>query len=171
MIVTVFLPVALIVLIGGAFSVGAQKAGSNSGCAVSDRFPQEVLQWCSLITAESQENDVHPDLLASLIWLESGGNPEAYSHSGAVGLMQIMPRDGLAESFECPKGPCFKDRPTMGDLKDPDFNVEYGTRLLGSLIKQNNGDLRAALRLYGPMDVGYRYADTILSIFEQYGNP
>ena len=65
-----------------------------TGCRISSKFPQSILQWCDLITAKAEQTGLEPDLIAALIWQESGGNPLAYSSSGAVGLMQVMPRDG-----------------------------------------------------------------------------
>jgi len=44
-------------------------------------------------------------LIAAVILQESGGDPSAYSSSGAVGLMQVMPRDGIAAEFMCVNGP------------------------------------------------------------------
>jgi hypothetical protein len=76
-------------------------------CQVSSAFPESILRWCDQITKFSEKNDLDPDLIAALILQESGGNPSAYSKSGAVGLMQVMPRDGLAASFSCINGPCF----------------------------------------------------------------
>jgi soluble lytic murein transglycosylase-like protein len=84
-----------------------------------------------------------------------------------VGLMQVMPRDGLAASFECINGPCFASRPTIEELQDPSFNVEYGVRMLAGLNARLGG-LREALKAYGPMDVGYSYADKVLAIYENY---
>lgn len=146
----------------------SSAAKASGDCQVSDRFPKDVRQWCELITAQATRNGLEPDLVAALIWQESGGNPAAYSHSGAVGLMQIMARDGLAAKFICANGPCFQDRPTMAKLKDPEFNVTYGTRMLANLVKKY-GSLRDALKAYGPMDVGYSYADKVLSLFKRYG--
>jgi hypothetical protein len=99
-----------------------------------------------------------PNLIAAVMLQESGGQHLAYSHSGAVGLMQVMPRDGIAQKFMCKNGPCFTNRPTISELEDPDFNVAYGTGMLAGL---NNrfGNIRDALKSYGPMDVGYSYAD------------
>jgi soluble lytic murein transglycosylase-like protein len=82
--------------------------------------------------------------------------------------MQVMPRDGIARNFKCPNGPCFAKRPTIAQLKDPDFNVEYGARMLANLVKRQ-GSLRDALKAYGPMDVGYYYADKVLGLYEKYG--
>ena len=108
-------------------------------------------------------------MIAALIWQESGGNPVAYSSSGAVGLMQVMPRDGLAANFICANGPCFASRPTIEELQDPKFNVKYGTAMLAGLLERS-GSLRDALKSYGPMDVGYYYADKVLAIYQKYGD-
>ena len=136
-------------------------------CQVSEKYPVKVRRWCDLITQYSLKNNLDPDMLAGLIWLESGGNPSAYSHSGAVGLMQVMPRDGLAAEFVCKNGPCFRDRPTINELENPEFNISFGSKMLSGLI-QRRGSLRDALKSYGPMDVGYSYADRVISIFHQY---
>jgi soluble lytic murein transglycosylase-like protein len=146
----------------------AVEAVSPAECRVSQQFPQDILQWCELITAKAEQTGLAPDLIAGLIWQESGGDPLAYSHSGAVGLMQIMPRDGLAANFTCVNGPCFASRPTIQELQDPEFNITYGTKMLAGLVK-SSGSLREALKAYGPMDVGYYYADKVLAIYNQYG--
>ena len=99
--------------------------------------------------------------------MESGGDEAAYSSSGAVGLMQVMPRDGIAATFECINGPCFASRPTIEELLQPEFNVEYGSQMLAGLVS-NLGSPREALKAYGPMDVDYSYADRVLSIYDNY---
>jgi soluble lytic murein transglycosylase-like protein len=83
--------------------------------------------------------------------------------------MQVMPHDGLAASFNCVNGPCFKDRPSTTELKDPEFNVSYGTKMLAGLVNKR-GNLREALKSYGPMNVGYYYADKVLGIYQRYGS-
>jgi hypothetical protein len=138
-------------------------------CQVSSLYPPKITRWCDLITQYSTKHNLDPDLVAALIWLESGGNELAYSHSGAVGLMQVMPRDGLAASFMCANGPCFQDRPSSDELRNPENNIAFGTRYLASLL-QRNGNLREALRSYGPIDAGYSYSDKVLNIFNQYKN-
>lgn len=150
--------------------INQSKLPPLSKCTVSENYPQSIRQWCQLITSYASKNNLHPDLLAGLIWQESGGNPVAYSKSGAVGLMQVMPKDGLAAAFTCPNGPCFKDRPTIAQLQDPEFNIAYGSRMLSDLVSQH-GSLREALKRYGPMDVGYYYADKVLAIYQTYGQP
>ncbi len=142
---------------------------TSQQCAVSSKFPDRVLRWCGLITRYARERNLEPDLIAALILQESGGNPDAYSHSGAVGLMQIMPRDGLAAGFTCINGPCFSNRPSTAELQDPEYNIKYGTQMLAGLQKKY-GSLREALKAYGPMDMGYGYADIVLNHFQRYSN-
>lgn len=136
-------------------------------CSVSDRFPEKILQWCDLISNYADRHNINPDLIAAIIWQESGGKPQAYSKSGAVGLMQVMPRDGLAAGFMCANGPCFTDRPSIKELQDPEFNIRYGTRMLVGLINRH-GNTRDALKSYGPGQVGYYYADIVLDIYKEY---
>lgn len=143
-----------------------KPAESDDGdCAVSGSFAESIRQWCGLITRYAREAGLEPNLVAALIVQESGGNAQAYSHSGAVGLMQVMPRDGLAASFMCVNGPCFANRPSMAELYDPEFNISYGTRMLAGLVNKR-GSLRDGLMAYGPMNVGYYYADKVLGIYE-----
>lgn len=146
--------------------VRSESRGGNDSCSLNNRFADSVLTWCSLIEEYAGQNDLDPALVAALITQESGGDPEAYSHSGAVGLMQIMPRDGLAASFMCIAGPCFSSRPTIEELKDPEYNIAYGTQMLSGLI-QKHGSIRDALKSYGPINVGYYYADLVLGIFQR----
>lgn len=150
-----------------AAEMEVQATAEPSTCQVSLSYPLEVLQWCEVITEQAFAAELAPDLIAAVMLEESGGDASAYSSSGAVGLMQVMPRDGLAAAFECINGPCFASRPTIEELLEPRFNVEYGSRMLAGLISRL-GDLREALKAYGPMDVGYRYADTVLAIYENY---
>ena len=140
-----------------------QPPAAPDACSLSGNYPQSVVQWCGLIETYSAQNGLEANLVAAVMLQESAGNPNAYSKSGAVGLMQVMPRDGLAASFMCVNGPCFSNRPSSNELFDPEFNVSYGTRMLAGLV-QRHGNVRDALRGYGPMDMGYRYADLVLNI-------
>ncbi len=145
-------------------SAAFPQTNSNSECASQSRYPEKVRGWCLLIETTSAEYGLDPLLIAAVMLIESGGQPEVISRSGAVGLMQVMPRDGIATSFQCINGPCFANRPSIADLLDPEFNVDYGTRMLSGLINKT-GDVREALKSYGPYDVGYDYADKVLTIY------
>lgn len=145
----------------------AEKAIADGKCKLSEKYPESIRQWCSEITHYAESKNLDPGLVAAVMLQESGGNPTAYSKSGAVGLMQVMPRDGLAASFMCVNGPCFASRPSIQELQDPVFNIDYGTRMLAGLVNKQ-GNVRDALRAYGPMDVGYYYADKVLGIYQSY---
>ena len=136
-------------------------------CGLSTNYPAEVRQWCSEIEAAGKDVGLPASLIAALIVQESGGDPTAYSSSGAVGLMQVMPRDGLAADFMCVNGPCFANRPTTAELEDPAFNIQYGSQYLAGLVEKF-GSYREALYKYGPMDIGYHYADLVMNIWGTY---
>lgn len=144
---------------------GDPVRSDSTGCSLAPSYPAAVRQWCSQIEKTAQEVGLPADLIAAVILQESGGDPTAYSSSGAVGLMQVMPRDGLAAEFMCINGPCFASRPTIAELEDPVFNIAYGSQFLASLV-QKHGSYREALYRYGPIDIGYHYADLILGIWD-----
>lgn len=148
-------------------SLASNSEGENN-CTIKPGFPDNIRQWCTQIMRHSKKNNLDPNLVAALIWQESGGNPTAYSKSGAVGLMQIMPRDGIAATFQCINGPCFVNRPSIDELQKPNFNIKFGTGMLAGLFNKY-GNMREALKYYGPMDVGYYYADKVLGIFNNNG--
>ncbi|HSO26620.1 MAG TPA: transglycosylase SLT domain-containing protein [Anaerolineales bacterium] len=158
-----FLFAAGVTMFGGAVVRGG--LASPLECAVNGDLPWRVRRYCLLISHHASAHELDPLLIAAVITVESSGNPQAYSHSGAVGLMQVMPRDGPAAEFECGGQPCFGDRPTTQELKDPDLNIRTGTALLASLLRAHNGDLREALKAYGPFDADYAYADKILALY------
>jgi len=147
--------------------VTTPEADQTNPCELSPSYPESITQWCDIITNFANQAELSPNLVAAVILQESGGDASAYSTSGAVGLMQVMPRDGIASEFECINGPCFASRPTIEELLDPSFNVEYGTKMLTGLIGRL-GSLREALKAYGPMDAEYSYADKVLAIYENY---
>ncbi len=147
-----------------AASTGKGAASAIESCQFQQYYPVEVLPWCALVEEQAALHQIDPLLIAAVMLVESGGQPQVVSHSGAVGLMQVMPRDGIAADFVCINGPCFSNRPTMEELKDPAFNIAYGTRMLAGLI-QRNGSAREGLKAYGPGDVGYWYADLVLGTY------
>jgi Soluble lytic murein transglycosylase and related regulatory proteins (some contain LysM/invasin domains) len=134
-------------------------AQSASACSLS--LPTSISTWCIPIQEAAQNYGVSPQLISAVMLQESGGQADAISSSGAVGLLQVMPSDGIAASFQCGSGPCFASRPTTQQLLDPAFNIDYGVRMLASLT-QKYGSEREALKAYGPYDVGYYYADKVL---------
>jgi soluble lytic murein transglycosylase-like protein len=145
----------------------SQPEKTQKKCGLASSYPTAIQQWCHLIVEYADKNALDPNLVAAVMLQESGGDAQAYSSSGAVGLLQVMPRDGIATSFLCPNGPCFASRPSMQELFDPEFNIQYGTRMLSGL-QNKYGSIRDALMAYGPANVGYYYADIVLAIFQRY---
>ena len=155
---------------GIVLSVDHNRINSNKPVSkdqLSSKYPQSIQKWLGEIEYSSAKFGIDPNLIAAVMLQESGGQPTVISTSGAVGLMQIMPRDGIASSFICGDNPCFKNRPTINELLDPNYNIDFGARLLSGLMK-TSGSTRYALKAYGPMDVGYYYADFVLSIYSAY---
>jgi soluble lytic murein transglycosylase len=80
-----------------------------------------------------------PLLAQAVVHAESGGNPEARSRAGAVGLMQLVP----ATASE------MAQRPISGnELTDPRLNAALGCRYLAHLLRRYNGDLLLSLMAY-----------------------
>jgi len=114
-----------------------KTAGSPANSAA--RLSQTDLG--EMLTKAGQEHNLDVDLLASLVKAESGGNARAVSHSGAQGLMQLMPATaaalGVADSFK------------------PEENVRGGSVYLDSLLTRYHDNLALALAAYnaGPLAV------------------
>lgn len=54
-------------------------------------FAQPVLYWEEQILHWSAQHGVDPNLTATIMQIESCGDPQAVSHAGAQGLFQVMP--------------------------------------------------------------------------------
>ncbi|MCS5736473.1 lytic transglycosylase domain-containing protein, partial [Herbiconiux daphne] len=90
----------------------------------------------ALIQNAAKKYGVDPELIQSVIKVESGGNPTAASGTGPVGLMQIS--EGLAKDY----GYNLKDR------LDPAKNIDMGARYLAQNLKAFGGDTTKALLGY-----------------------
>lgn len=88
----------------------------------------------------SKSTSLDPALIVSVIKAESNGDPEAVSHAGAKGLMQLT--DSVARDYG------------VREIFDPQANINAGSRYLKDLIDRF-GSLRLALAAYnaGPSNV------------------
>jgi soluble lytic murein transglycosylase-like protein len=98
------------------------------------RFRQNQQKYSRLITEAAREFLLPDSLVHAVITAESAYDPEALSHAGALGLMQLMP--ATAERFG------------VSNRRDPRQNVFGGTRYLKLLLDMFDNDLRLALAAY-----------------------
>lgn len=107
----------------------------------------------------AREAELDPLLIVAMMAVESSFNPEAKSHAGALGLMQVIPR------WHMDKIGAENDHTV---LFDPRFNVQVGTLVLVEGL-QRYGSLEAALQYYNGArhDPEMRYTKRVMSVKRQ----
>lgn len=98
----------------------------------------------ALIQNAAQKYGVDPELIQSVIGVESGGNPSAASGTGPVGLMQVS--RALAKDYGY----------SPEDRLDPAKNIDMGVRYLAQNLKAFGGDATKALLGYNQGTNGAR---------------
>ena len=122
----------------------AKETFSHLGCGF-DTLPVST-------AFAARENHVSVRLVAAQVVAESSCNPDAVSDKGAIGLMQVNPKYWPYSRQE---------------LRDPARNLQVGTAILASYIRQT-GSVRDGLRHYygigSDPSESDAYADKILSM-------
>ncbi len=110
------------------------KAANSIQTTITNVTNPTRAQIMDIISKVSKKYGVDEKLVQAVIRQESGFNPKARSHCGAMGLMQLMPATA--------KGLGVKD------AYNPVQNVEGGVKHLKGLLARYNGNLVLALAAY-----------------------
>lgn len=111
------------------WSFASDKA-TTSG--LSPIFTKEVQHWGKEIVRWANAASVDPNLAATIMQIESCGDPRATSRSGAMGLFQVMPFH-----FHFGENPY-----------DPETNALRGLGYLAHALEQGGGNPRLAMAGY-----------------------
>jgi soluble lytic murein transglycosylase-like protein len=141
---------------------GIPYAGAQSAPAMVP--PAEIDR---LVSANSAQWNVDPNLIKAIIANESGFNANATSGVGAQGLMQLMP--GTAAGLG------------VSNSYDPGQNVWGGTRYIKGLLDRFGGNVKLAVAAYNagpgavekysgvpPYAETQNYVQNVLSSYEKY---
>jgi soluble lytic murein transglycosylase-like protein len=109
----------------------AQDAASTSN-GISPIFTKEVQHWSGDIVRWANAAGVDPNLAATVMQIESCGDPRATSRSGATSLFQVMPFH-----FKLGENPY-----------DPETNAQRGMNYLSRSLQAGGGSARLALAGY-----------------------
>ena len=99
---------------------------------ISPVFTREGRHWEAEIVRWAAEHDVDPNLVATVMQIESCGHPQAISRAGARGLFQVMPFHFAAEE----------------EMLDPETNARRGVGYLAEMLAKMSGDVGLALAAY-----------------------
>ncbi len=112
----------------------ARNSLSLSKNLLRELFPKPYLGKIRKIASE----EIDPIILLSLIRQESAFNPEARSHVGATGLMQLMPSTART----------IQKRVKHQHLKNPTTNLKLGSKYFEYLYNKYKGNLVYTLSAY-----------------------
>lgn len=113
-------------------AITSASSQSDSPANISPIFTREIQHWAGNITRWANASSVDPNLVATVMQIESCGDPRAVSSAGAMGLFQVMPFHFI--SGENPY--------------NPDTNALRGLGYLARSLSTARGNVRLALAGY-----------------------
>ncbi|MCL2389687.1 MAG: lytic transglycosylase domain-containing protein [Elusimicrobia bacterium] len=122
------------------FLVGTFFLSASAGFAC---YIAKIAPYTDAINRYAAQNNISPALIKAMIKVESKFRPDAVSHRGARGLMQIMPRTGreIAANLNIEN---YND----DMLFDPEINIRFGAYYIRRLLDLFGGNLSLALAAY-----------------------
>lgn len=103
------------------------------------------IRYNQFVEVYALENELSEYFVYAVIECESGFDPNAVSHTGATGLMQIMP-----DTFDWIGGKLKKDLPYSMAI-DPKTSIEYGCYFYGYLMKKYKNEATALAAYHAGM--------------------
>ena len=97
---------------------------ASIGGGISTIFTAEVRYWESKIIEWSREQNLDPNIAATIMQIESCGDPQAVSVAGARGLFQVMPFHFSGNE----------------DMLDPDTNARRGLNFYNEQLRYTGND-------------------------------
>ena len=106
-----------------SLSVAVSQAPNSQ--LIASFFTPEVQYWADDIARWATEHDIDPNAVATIMQIESCGNPQAVSVAGARGLFQVMPFHFTNNE----------------DMMDPNTNAFRGLNFLKEQLRYTGGDM------------------------------
>jgi len=103
-----------------------------SSTGISPIFRMEVRYWADSISRWADASHLDPNLVATIMQIESCGDPRAKSSAGAMGLFQVMPFHFYA----------------IDDPYNPDTNAARGLAYLAKSLETGGGNVLLAMAGY-----------------------
>lgn len=122
----------VIVLLGGLAWKAPLPPAALPSAALSPIFRPEVAYWAPAIVRWAARFNLDSNLVATVMQIESCGDPAALSSAGAIGLFQVMP-------FHFEPGE---------DAYAPETNAARGLAYLAQALSRGAGSPRLALAGY-----------------------
>lgn len=108
------------------------EKGVFGGSRIAPLFTPQIQYWGTDITNWSESWGLDPNLVATVMQIESCGDPDAVSYAGAMGLFQVMP-------FHFVSGE---------DPYKPGTNAMRGLSFLKNALEARGGDIKLGLAGY-----------------------